>query len=66
MIPKINPTTTKAWAALQLHAAEMHKTSLKKLFSKEADRFQHLSIRDGNILFDYSKNIVNQNIKPII
>ncbi|MEN9548169.1 MAG: hypothetical protein RIR12_760 [Bacteroidota bacterium] len=60
MIPKINPTTTKAWAALQLHAAEMHKTSLKKLFSKEADRFQHLSIRDGNILFDYSKNIVNQ------
>ncbi|MFM2338092.1 MAG: hypothetical protein RL115_1285 [Bacteroidota bacterium] len=60
MIPKINPTTTKAWAALQLHAAEMHKTSLKKLFSKEADRFQHLSIRDGNILFDYSKNIINQ------
>jgi glucose-6-phosphate isomerase len=60
MIPKINPTTTKAWAALQLHAAEMRKTSLKKIFSKEADRFQHLSIRDGNILFDYSKNIINQ------
>jgi glucose-6-phosphate isomerase len=40
MLPKINPTTTKAWAALQAHAAEMKQASIRQLFNDDADRFK--------------------------
>lgn len=59
MFPRINPTTTRAWQALQEHAAEMKKTRLRSLFEKDAERFEKMSLRTGDILFDYSKNLVD-------
>jgi glucose-6-phosphate isomerase len=59
MLPKINPTGTKAWTALQAHAAEMKQASIRGLFDKNADRFKQFSLQLEDLLFDYSKNLVN-------
>lgn len=58
MFPKINPTETAAWKALVEHQTEMKKVQMKDLFAKDPKRFENLSIRFGDILFDYSKNII--------
>ncbi len=58
MLPKINPTTTKAWSLLQTHADEMKKTHLRELFKNDTDRFKKFSLTEGDIVFDYSKNII--------
>ncbi len=58
MLPKINPTTTPAWASLQSHAAEMKSIHIKELFRKDPDRFKKYSLCEEDIVFDYSKNII--------
>ena len=59
MLPKINPTTTKAWQQLHLHAAEMKQLHMKELFKKDNERFKKFALCFDEIVFDYSKNIVN-------
>ncbi|MEO7800632.1 MAG: glucose-6-phosphate isomerase [Ginsengibacter sp.] len=58
MFPKINPTTTPAWAALQAHFIEMKTIHLRDLFAEDAKRFEKFSLGLPNILFDFSKNLV--------
>ena len=58
MLPKINPTTTAAWSSLQNHFAEMKTTKMKDLFAADKERFNNLHTRFGDIIFDYSKNII--------
>ncbi|WP_153798809.1 glucose-6-phosphate isomerase [Foetidibacter luteolus] len=60
MFPKINPTTTQAWLLLKKHQQEeMQRVNMKSLFAQDKDRFQKFSLSFGDILFDYSKNIIN-------
>jgi glucose-6-phosphate isomerase len=60
MLPKINPTSTQAWFLLKKHYEdEMSRVHMRKLFAADADRFQKFSVRFEEILFDYSKNIIN-------
>lgn len=56
MLQSINPTKTKAWFELQQHFATMQKQSLLSLFAKDNDRFNHFSIAESGLLFDFSKN----------
>ncbi len=59
MFPRISPTTTKAWKELQAHYTnEMKQTQMRKLFASDPDRFDKYSLQFGDILFDYSKNII--------
>ncbi len=58
MFPNINPTTTEAWKALAAHAAEMKGTHMKALFEQDASRFQTFHRRLGDIVVDFSKNII--------
>ncbi|QES89702.1 glucose-6-phosphate isomerase [Rhizosphaericola mali] len=61
MLPKINPTTTQAWLLLRKHFEdEMRHAKVKELFAQDGDRFQKFSLKFDDILFDYSKNIINQ------
>src|SRR5690606_15483267 len=39
---------------------EMKEVQMKDLFQRDPERFTNLSIRFGDLLFDYSKNIVTQ------
>lgn len=59
MLPKINPTLTKAWNELEIHANEMMQVKMKDLFAADKERFQMFSVQAGDILFDYSKNIIS-------
>jgi glucose-6-phosphate isomerase len=60
MLPKINPTSTQAWFLLKKHYEdEMNRAHMRKLFAADADRFQKFSVRFEDIVFDYSKNLIN-------
>ena len=58
MLPKINPTTTRAWQQLQQHAEEMKSVHVKELFKTDPERFKKFSLCLDEIVFDYSKNII--------
>lgn len=66
MLPKINPATTAAWKALQEHFYEMKNVHMKELFQNDADRFAQYSIATRDILFDYSKNIINDKTLQLL
>ncbi len=60
MLPRINPTNTQAWFLLKKHhEEEMSRRHMRDLFAADPDRFQKFSITLGDIIFDYSKNIIN-------
>jgi glucose-6-phosphate isomerase len=59
MFPSVNPTGTNAWQQLQQHYhADMKQARIKDLFASDASRFNKYSEKLGDILFDYSKNII--------
>jgi glucose-6-phosphate isomerase len=60
MLPKINPTTTEAWKNLQQHHEAIKAIRLKELFQSDPERFNKFSLKTGDILFDYSKNIITE------
>lgn len=57
-----------SWKNLKdLHAKVGSKVTMRQLFAEDADRFSKFSHRlqtpnDGEILFDFSKNIINEEI----
>lgn len=57
----INPTKTSSWKNLKKHFQEINKITINDLFINDPNRFKKFSINfDNKILFDYSKNIINQ------
>lgn len=60
MLKDINPTQTKAWSHLSEHYSQLSNIHLKELFQNDPDRFEQFSILFEEILFDYSKNRINQ------
>lgn len=60
MFPHVNPTTTAAWKSLEEHAGRLKKSHLKTLFANDSARFQKWSFYLGDLLFDLSKNIVDE------
>lgn len=66
MFPKINPTETNAWQQLKQHHEQMRNASMKQMFKMEADRFSKFSVNAGDIIFDYSKNIVDEKTMDLL
>lgn len=58
-LPSINPSSTPSWNKLTAHAKEMSNVHMKDLFQQDPSRFQKFSVQRGDLLFDYSKNIIN-------
>lgn len=65
MLSKINPTQTKSWKALDDHFAN-HDFELRSLFHYNPNRFEEFSIKKGNFLFDYSKNLITAKTKELL
>lgn len=65
MFPKINPTQTQAWQLLNQYFAE-NDLDLRQLFSENPNRFNDFSIKRENFLFDYSKNLIDENVKNLL
>jgi len=59
MLDKKNPVRTTAWKELKAHFSLMIDQQMKDLFIQDPERFSRYSIRFEDILFDYSKNIIN-------
>ncbi|MBB4077629.1 glucose-6-phosphate isomerase [Lewinella aquimaris] len=66
MLKQLNPTTTLAWKELEIHAHEMQQRHMKDLFAQDPDRFQRFSQTVGDILVDYSKNILTQETLDLL
>ena len=60
MLPRINPTNTKAWSLLSDHAKKAKALQLSQLFKADEKRFEKFSEQSGDIYFDYSKNIITE------
>lgn len=59
MFPTINPQQTQAWPLLAKHFQAMKHVKMSQLFKENPERFQQFSLLKDDILFDYSKNIIN-------
>ncbi|MEL6923697.1 MAG: glucose-6-phosphate isomerase [Bacteroidota bacterium] len=66
MLPKINPTTTRAWQALQAHYEAMQQQQMTDLFAADPERFRKFSEQFEHILFDYSKNIITEETMQLL
>jgi glucose-6-phosphate isomerase len=59
MFPNISPVETTAWKKLQADQQFMKGIQMRNLFSEDRERFNRYSIIFGDILFDFSKNLIN-------
>lgn len=66
MFPKTDLTQTKAWPELQAHAADMKQVHMRELFADDKQRFEKYHLQLENILFDYSKNIINDKTLQLL
>jgi len=67
MFPKIDPTGTAAWKSLERHANEMKQLHMKDLFAKDKDRFKKYAYYFNDLVFDFSKNIINdESVKLLL
>jgi glucose-6-phosphate isomerase len=62
MLPTIDPKSTKAWKLLSAEFEKTKDTHMSELFQGDPDRFQKMSIQFEEILVDFSKNRVTDNI----
>ncbi len=60
MLARINPTNTQAWFLLKKHYEdEMSRKHMRDLFAADSDRFLKFSLCLDQMVFDYSKNIID-------
>jgi len=64
--PKVNPVTTKAWAELTKHFAEIKDSKMQQFFAEDSHRTQDFSISWNNFYLDYSKNKINLKTRELL
>src|SRR5687768_12210641 len=60
MLTNVDPTLTAAWRKLEMIFLTLQATHMHELFHDDPERFQKFSLQFGDILVDYSKNILNE------
>jgi glucose-6-phosphate isomerase len=67
MLPTVSPTQTSAWKSLQQHKDnDIKSIKMKDLFAQDADRFKKLSHTFGDIVIDFSKNIITDKTLELL
>ncbi len=66
MLESIDPERTASWKALARHYDKIKDASVRDMFKQDPMRFRDLSIKFEDILFDYSKNIINKNTMDLL
>jgi glucose-6-phosphate isomerase len=59
-------TTSQAWIALQAHYNQTQNDSLRVAFANDPERYNKFSLHLNDILFDYSKNRINDQSIPLL
>ena len=62
----MNLTETSAWRALADHRQQMQSVHMRDLFRDDPQRFEKFSVRLGDLLFDYSKNRIDERTLPLL
>ncbi|HEY9007643.1 MAG TPA: glucose-6-phosphate isomerase [Ohtaekwangia sp.] len=62
MLPNQNPTETTAWQRLEMHFLNMQAMHMRELFHDDDKRFDKFHARFNDILVDYSKNIISEEV----
>ena len=55
-LPKIDPTSTRAWKQLHVHFKAIETTSMKELFAQDPKRAEKFSLHWEDFYIDFSKN----------
>jgi len=66
MLPKINPMNTQAWNRLEEYHFEFEGKHMKELFANDANRFKKYSLKFEDILVDFSKNLVDDEVREAL
>lgn len=66
MLPRINPTQTQAWKALEAHAEMMKSTHLRDLFAQDPRRYEAFACCFEHILVDFSKNLLQRQTLDLL
>ncbi len=68
MFHNIDPTQTKAWKKLTKHFQHTQDRTIKELFKEDKGRFDkfHLTAANGDLLVDYSKNIIDEETLSLL
>ncbi|MDZ4200946.1 MAG: glucose-6-phosphate isomerase [Gallionella sp.] len=60
-------TSSPAWQALKAHHAAIEPRQMRQMFKDDPARFERFSVALGTLLFDYSKNrIDNETVKLLL
>ncbi|MBU2940889.1 glucose-6-phosphate isomerase [Lacinutrix sp. C3R15] len=59
-IPKIDPTSTKAWKNLEAHFNKVQDVEMKNLFAQDAKRAEKFTISWEDFYVDFSKNRITE------
>jgi glucose-6-phosphate isomerase len=59
-------TKSKAWKALQEHHKKTSKKQMRKMFAKDAKRFEKFSLEACGIVLDYSKNRISEKTMRLL
>lgn len=65
-LSKINPTETRAWQLLKEHYDQIKDKHLRQWFKEDPQRFNKFSIQINDILFDYSKNRIEEKTLKLL
>ena len=66
MLPRINPTQTTAWKALEAHAETMKTLHLRDLFAQDPQRYQAFACCFEQVLLDFSKNLISRQTLELL
>lgn len=66
MLKKHSFIEANAYKKLSSHFASISQKHMKDMFKEDADRFSNFSLQFEDILFDYSKNNINEETKQLL
>ncbi len=66
MLPNVDFTATQAYKYLADHYIDITSKSLKELFEADSERFTKFSLQFEDILFDYSKNRIEDETLALL
>lgn len=65
-LPKINPTTTKAWNQLESHFNKIKEVRMQDLFKEDARRADFFTLEWQDFYLDYSKNRISKETVDLL
>jgi len=60
------PTDLPAWQRLREHHRALARRSINSLFDDDPQRFENFSVASGDLLLDYSKNILSDETRELL